>query len=321
MDLDAPASSPGERPRHLILANPQSGSAQGSRDALESWAEERGHTLVWTASLEQATTMARAAAATGQGVVAAGGDGSFQAVAQAALRSTDAPPLVGLIPLGTGNDLARSLGFTLELEHSLGAIDAGHELAMDVLEVLEPKGASPWCFNLASGGLSGQLAEALDPETKGRLGPLAYLWGGLLQRDSISPFAVELEVDGERWREERLLNVMVANGKFAAGGRRLAPPAELDDGLADVVLIPFEEQILDNLELGTAWLFGETTEARGVVHLQGKSISVRPDPPFAISLDGEAAGEGVLKLEVRPAALRVLAPPRVVRGEPETPAA
>lgn len=310
MDLDS--APPGEPPRHLILANPESGSAGGSRAGLEAWAEERDHTLVWTASSEQATTMAQAAAATGQGVIAAGGDGTFQAVAQAALRGSDSPPLVGLIPLGTGNDLARSLGFTLELEHALGAIDAGHELHMDVLAVEEPSGASPWCFNLASGGLSGRLAEALEPEVKERLGPLAYLWGGLLQRDTITPFAVELEVDGERWREERLLNVMVANGKFAAGGRKLAPPAELDDGLADVVLIPFEERILDHLELGTSWLFGETTEARGVTHLQGKSIRVRPDPPFAISLDGEAAGEGELRLEVRPGALRVLCPPRVV---------
>ena len=63
MDLDPPPEE-GTRPEHLILANPQSGSAQGSRDALEAWAGERGHTLVWTESLEQATTMAQAAAGT-----------------------------------------------------------------------------------------------------------------------------------------------------------------------------------------------------------------------------------------------------------------
>lgn len=293
----------------LVLLNPHAGTADRA-EAAELWAAERGHELIRTEGPDDARRRARDAAAAGRSIVSAGGDGTFHVIADGALSADGPPPRLGLIPLGTGNDLARSLGLPDALEDALEVIDADHALAQDVL-IVEHEGRRHSCVNVASAGFSGQLAAEMTPELKSYLGPLAYLWGGLSLGGELRPFTIDIELDEQRFRQENILNVVIANGRYAAGGFDLAPEALLDDGLFELVIVPFSEEWAARAELGVRLLASDYTQSPGVQTFRGRRLRLGSEPAMALNLDGEPIGEGPMQVTVAPGAIEVLQPHQV----------
>ena len=195
-----------------IILNPN--ARQGDRidevrELLASWPEAQ---LVVTESGGHAAGLAEAAAQDGCAtVVAAGGDGTLGEVLHGLDGHLDRVS-VGLLPLGTGNDLARTLGISPDLHDAFEQLRAAEPTPIDVMRY-RCGDRSGLFLNVAAGGFSGEVDERLTSELKQFWGPLAYLRAALETLPELSPYRLRLELDGE---EETLdaLNVVVANGRF-----------------------------------------------------------------------------------------------------------
>jgi diacylglycerol kinase (ATP) len=296
-----------------ILANPQAGSLE-SREALEQSVEGLlGARVVFTEGPEEAERQAREIAREGGHlIVAAGGDGTINDVLNG-LSEDFRRARFGILPLGTGNDLARSLAIPADLEEALEVLRAGRLAHLDVLRATltseEGDERVRHFINMATGGFSGHLNDALTDDSKSTWGPLSYLFSAIEAAQEIEGFDIEIEVSGgndgpQRYRG-RAVAVMVANGRCAAGGVQAAPEACVDDGLLDVVVL--EERPLTQLALLMPRIWaGRHLGAESVHTLRGSRARILSDRPFPFNLDGEESGGTPALFEVLPGVLETV---------------
>jgi diacylglycerol kinase (ATP) len=240
-------------------------------------------------------------------VVAAGGDGTVHEVATGLLETGFAGAM-GILPIGTGNDLARSLGVPPTLSGALELLRTGRASPVDAI-ALGPSAGSigpAFAWNAVVGGFCGRISDRMPPALKRRWGALAYLRAALAELRALRPHEVMLDLDGERLNLD-LLMLVVANGRFAGGRIPLAPGAEPDDGWIDVVAVRAVPQ-LRLAGLVPAVLAGRHLASPHVVHRRVRRVIVDAGPGFWINVDGETWREGTAELEVRPAALPFLRP-------------
>lgn len=230
--------------------------------------------------------------------IAAGGDGTVRYLA-GALRHIDRP--LGVIPLGTANDFARTLGLAGDPLGAAEAIVGGRRARID----LGVANGEPY-LNVASFGLSAAVTNRLDGETKRLWGPMSYARGGIDVLIRRHVFDVTVTVDGERHRL-RAIQVGVANGRFQGGGAVVHPDARIDDGTLDVYVV--EERPLPQL-----LLMALSVKARGhrwwqsVHFFSGRTVTVETIAPHEVSVDGELITTTPLRCEVLPGALDVFVP-------------
>lgn len=288
--------------RFAILVNP---AAAGGR-ALEVLAEARrvlegaGADLrvLQTTGLDHAGAAAAEAAASGETVVAIGGDGLVRCIA-GALR--DAPAALGIVPGGRGNDFARVLGIPFEPEAAARLLLEGRERAVDVAEV----DGSPY-VGIASLGFDSD-ANRIANETRFIRGNLVYVVAALRALAAWKHANFTVTVDGER-HECRGFTVAVGNSKAYGGGMFLIPHAELDDGRLDVFLSGAESKLRFLASLPKVFK-GTHVDNPSVRFLSGEVVQVEADRPFTVYADGDPIGELPVTVRVRPRCLRVLAPP------------
>lgn len=278
-----------------------------------------------------ARELARAAAGEGfDTVIAAGGDGTVNEVvnglAEAAMAGEGAPCL-GVLPLGTGNDLVRLLGVPADPEEAVAALRRGACRRLDVAE-MRVGGETRFFLNVAAGGFSGEVDRALTPEIKRSWGPLAYLRAAAEAVRQLDPYRVRIRFDGGEGDgggetvELSALNVVVANGRFAGGGLPVAPRAHPADGLLEVVVIPempitamvaLAPRVLAGRHLDVAEeqerdreAAGEEPEAPRLLYRRCRTVELESDPPMPWNTDGELVGECSPTFRVVPGALGVL---------------
>jgi YegS/Rv2252/BmrU family lipid kinase len=238
-------------------------------------------------------------------LVVVGGDGSVHtAVATLLSRgelSADRP--IGLIPLGTGNDLARTLGIPLDPSVAARALLAGRSRPLDLV-VDDSGGVVVNAVHLGVGAEAAEKASAL----KDRLGRAAYAVGSVAAGTGATGWHLQVVVDGVPVDvDHEVLMVAVANGRTIGGGAPLAPDASPDDGLADVV-VATSTGPLARLGFAVALRDGEHVERDDVLVVRGRSVTVTGDP-FPLNADGELAGPVTARTwTVRPAAWSLLAP-------------
>lgn len=240
-------------------------------------------------------------------VVAAGGDGTVHEVATGLLESGFSGAL-GILPIGTGNDLARSLGVPATLPAALDLLRTARAAPVDAIALAPPGGSTDPAFawNAVVGGFGGRISDRMPPAMKRRWGRLAYLRAAAAELRGLRPHAVELDLDGVRLGLD-LLMLVVANGSFAGGRIPLAPRAEPDDGWLDVVAVrPVPGLRLPGLV--SEVLRGRHLASPHVVHRRVRRVAVDAGPGFWINVDGETWRERSAVLEIRPAALRCLRP-------------
>jgi lipid kinase YegS len=186
------------------------------------------------------TAEAVAAAGRGEidGIVAGGGDGTINEVFAAAFAAgLPEGCSLGLLPLGTANDFARSAGIpTTDLTAALRIAASAPARAIDA-GLLDGR----LFVNLVSGGFGSRVTVETDPKLKKRLGGLAYALTGIAHFAELSQTEGAFRAEGFSW-EGRFLALAIGNGRSAGGGIPLCPDARLDDGLLDLMILPALER-------------------------------------------------------------------------------
>jgi len=285
-----------------VLTNPAAGRGRGSRAAAIALPRLREAGLVvhhhTTRDGDHARDLARTGVAAGmEAVVVCGGDGLVHLAAQALVGSQTA---LGIIPAGTGNDVARDLGIPRRDPQAAADVVVGsHSRTVDVARV----GATYFVTVLCAGfdSLVNERANAM----RWPRGHQRYNLATLDQLRLLEPIGYTLELDGVTRSVEAIL-VAVGNGSSYGGGLRITHGAELDDGLLDVVLF----KPVGRMELLRT--FPKLYTGRHVTHRQYEHHRVRQvtvaAPGIVAYADGERLGSLPLTIDVVPNALRVLAP-------------
>jgi YegS/Rv2252/BmrU family lipid kinase len=238
-------------------------------------------------------------------LVVAGGDGSVHTAVATLHRRGELSPVrpLGLLPLGTGNDLARTLGIPLGPAAAAQALLSGRRRALDLV-VDDAGGVVVNAVHLGVGAEAAEKASAL----KDRLGRAAYPVGSVAAGAGAPGWHLRVDVDGTTVHADgEVLMVAVANGRTIGGGVELAPVAAPDDGLVDVV-IATSTGPLARLGFAVALHGGQHAGRDDVTVLRGRSVTVSGDP-FPVNADGELAGPVTARTwTVRPAAWSLLVP-------------
>ncbi len=296
-----------------ILLNACAGSAKTGTCLPETLAGRGGVTVCTPGS--RAELAARAADALRGGcdsLVAAGGDGTIHAVVNA-LAPNFGRVCLGILPLGTGNDLARTLALPLDPAEALEVALGGAERRLDLIRAATPT-QTFWCVNAATGGFTGQVHEALTDEIKAWWGPLAYVRGAANVLPNLTGYQTSIKVDDGPLDQVEALNVIVANGRTAGGGLQVAPRANPEDGLLDLVTVRYAP-LLDLTAVAALLLAGDYLGSDQVLHQTARSVRVVSTPGMWFSIDGELLTNEPITFTVVPHALRVRVGPHY-RAEP-----
>lgn len=238
-------------------------------------------------------------------VIVVGGDGSLHLVGNLILeQGLGQTASIGLVPVGTGSDLARTLGIPKDRSAALDRVLGAEPRALDALQLTTDDGRRRFVLNVASAGISGPVDEAVNA-VPGR-GQAAYLLATLGALRRYRPAPCRVIVDGEPWHEGGVLLVAVANGTSFGRGMKIAPRARVDDGEADVVLIPPVPPWQLLFRLPQIYL---GTHLDSALVRWGRCRTVRLEPldempPF--DLDGEVFPSAAAEITVLPKALRFL---------------
>jgi lipid kinase YegS len=237
-------------------------------------------------------------------VVAGGGDGTINEVTQALIASDSAAnPSLGILPLGTANDFARSTGIRLEPEPALRLIVDSAAVSIDVGRI----GAR--CFlNVATGGFGTKITVGTPAELKRLLGGTAYLLTGLKRFNSIHSSPGRITAPGFEWSGSFLV-LAVGNGRQAGGGHVLCPHAKLNDGLLDVGILPeVERSELPNV-LNQLLHDGFSAVEQVAVRARVPWLELRSEAELHLNLDGEPITSKHFRIEVQRGAVRAHLPP------------
>lgn len=231
-------------------------------------------------------------------VVAAGGDGTLHEVING-LHGRFARTRLGLLPLGTGNDFARSIGLPATLPEALAILQNGRSARLDVVRL---SGAAERCMiNVSGGGFSALVDEKMTDERKETWGPLSDARSFLEALPEREEFAATVALDGVPL-DVRASAVFVANARYVARGIPIAPRARLDDGLLDVIILPVAS-LARIAVLAPVTLAGAHLDSEDVVFRRARTVRVESDPPMRFNADGELLPEGPLTFECLPGAV------------------
>jgi YegS/Rv2252/BmrU family lipid kinase len=294
-----------------LIVNPAAGGGRAARVApvAERTLSELGMTVrrVDTRDLDHARDLAREATAREEHVVAVSGDGLLGAIADEV--RADEHAVLGVIPGGRGNDLARVLGIPVEPADAARIVADGHTRALD-LGFVEPLdgGVGRAFVGIASLGFDSE-ANRIANEAPAWLGGLVYAYAALRALAAWTP--ARFEVHGASDGPERSFSgysVGAANSRAYGGGMRAAPAAMLDDGLLDVLMLErigklrFLTRILPKVFSGTH------VEEPSVSMFRTAEVVVRADRPFTVYADGDEVAELPVRIRALPAAVRFLVP-------------
>ena len=287
--------------RLAVIVNPTAGAgkARAALPRITAELERMGADfhVVETSSAEHARTEAVAARDSGESVGALGGDGLVGTIAGVICRSET--PLA-VLPGGRGNDLARVLGIPTEPEAAARVAIEGVEKPIDVAEV---DGTS--YVGIASCGFDSD-ANRIANDAKLVRGNLVYVYAALRALAAWKHATFQVTVDGTR-HEVTGYSVIVANSKAYGGGMYVAPQAELDDGVLDVVLCGASSKL--HFLRGLPKLFnGSHVDDPFLTFIRGEEVQVSADRPFTVYADGDPIGDLPVHVRVARQALRILVP-------------
>jgi YegS/Rv2252/BmrU family lipid kinase len=235
-------------------------------------------------------------------IVVGGGDGT---VSYAAGRVAGTNVVLGVLPLGTANDFARTLEIPNNLAEACAAIAEGKVVDID----LGRANGEPF-LNVASVGLSVSVTEALSPRLKRYIGPLAYSIATLTAYSRHKAFRARLEFpdgDHETMELDDLLQVAVGNGRHYGGGNTVSPTAGIDDHTLDIYAI-LAGPVREHVSIARLLKDGSFIKHDRVYHLTTRRVRLVTDQPLPVNLDGEIATTTPADFTIQRNAVHVVVP-------------
>jgi YegS/Rv2252/BmrU family lipid kinase len=286
--------------RALLLVNPRARRGAEGADEIAEGLRGAGLDLVVELTDDPSTfpRLIHGQAAAVDRVIVAGGDGSLNAAVQV-LAELKLP--LAVIPLGTANNLARTVGIPLDLEGATAAAAGSHRRTVDLGRV-----NGRWFCTTASIGLSVEITEELSPETKRRWGPVAYALTALKVVRRSRPFHADIAWEGGS-RHTRTVQIVVGNGRHYGAALAVAPDAAIDDARLDLYSLEVNHW-WELLKLAPYLKRGTHVRRREVEALRARAFRIHTRRPMPIDLDGELGAETPAQFEVVPRALEVFAP-------------
>jgi YegS/Rv2252/BmrU family lipid kinase len=261
-----------------------------------------------TRDLQHARELAAEAARQGETAVALSGDGLIGVIADTLRGIPDA--VLGVIPGGRGNDLARVLEIPDDVEAAAAIVADGHTRRVDLGLVQEQRpGADGQAFvGIASAGFDSD-ANRIANEAPAWLGGLGYVYGALRALVQWRParFEIELDPPGERLSFSAF-SVGAANSKAYGGGMRAAPDAMLDDGLLEVVVLESVGKLAFLTKILPKVFSGTHVREPGVRVFRAREIALGADRPFTMYADGDPIGDLPVRVRALPGAIAMLTP-------------
>lgn len=301
----------------LVIVNPIAGNGRAHNLAprVEAWLAERGRTarLMETRERGHAERLAAAAGDLGHDrIVIVGGDGTIQEVVNGMLadgqRSADQRPSIGLVPAGTGNDLVRDLGLSIDPIGSLPAAFGVEERTIDVARAEDARGQVRHFMAAGGVGFDAQVAHVMFghrmPWQKGRAGYFLSTFIELMRFRNRRLQMLLRNDDGDVLTDRVSLLVAFANGPYLGGGMQICPEADIADGMLDLC-VAGDLSRLEALRLLPGMYNGAHVGHPKVEFLRVRSVHFEGDPDALVHLDGEPFGSIPLTVSVLPLALRV----------------
>jgi len=300
-----------EKSRARVICNPLSGGGSYDPDEIREELEDLEVEWVQTEGPEDAIG---AAEEWREGLlIVAGGDGTVNDVINGLGRAGFPEGVtLGILPAGTGNDLAATLCIPEDADLAEDVIRQNRERRLDVARVRSEGIGERFFINVATGGLGAEISDANDEELKKRWGKLSYLRASLEVARNFDVREITLYLDGEE-RQVKAVNIAVGNCRYTGGGWPATPKANPEDGLLDVVIIE-TLGVADLLDLAPAVLEESGYLDRdGVLFVRAKEILVDTQPPgLEFTADGEVIGNEPAQFSVLPQALKVIVGPDYV---------
>lgn len=216
-------------------------------------------------------------------VIAAGGDGTINEVVNG-LADHEVRPKLGIIPVGTTNDFARAtLKANRSIDKAVEIITEGYMKKIDIGKVNDQ-----YFINIAGGGRLTELTYEVPSKLKTVLGQLAYYIKGVEMLPTLKPTPVRIEYDGKLFEGEVML-FLVSNTNSVGGFEKLAPKAELDDGMFDFIILK-KSTMADFVRIATQALRGEHLNDDLVIYTKANRIRVQSEEKVQLNLDGEFGG-------------------------------
>lgn len=285
-----------------IILNPNAGTADEITEFEASLQDLGEVTIRKTREAGDAKLFAEEALDNGYDlVVAAGGDGTINEVVNG-LSKDFAKARMGIIPLGTGNDFARSINVPNGAE-AVNVLKAAHIRALDVVRVTSS--FVRYFINVSAGGFSGIVNEKLTDEMKQSWGPLAYLRSAVSAIPDLTDYHTYIKFNDKPPVRLKTYNIVVANGRYVAGGIPIAPQAELDDGLLDIIIVPAESMLKLAL-LVPQILNGQHLSSDTIIYKRARKVKIDSQPGIWFNVDGELVGNEPAEFEVLPRTLEVI---------------
>jgi YegS/Rv2252/BmrU family lipid kinase len=288
-----------------LIVNPSAGGGKAGRVLADVLVALEGHGLrvrsELTRDLAHARGLAREACLAGDTVVCLSGDGMVGAVADVLREFPEA--LLGVLPGGRGNDLARVLGIPADPIEACTVVAAGFSRKLDLGEI-----DGKAFVGIASVGFDSD-ANRIANEAPAWLGGLVYAYGALRALLFWRParFQIELDPPGESYSFVGY-SVGAANSKTYGGGMRAAPDALLDDGLLDVPVLESVSKLGFLTRILPRVFSGTHVREPSVKVFRAREIAISADRPFTMYADGDPIGELPLRVCAIGGAVRVLVP-------------
>lgn len=283
--------------RAVLIVNRNARSGAIELDQIVAALEEGGidaHPIDCDRAAAGMTTAAKGADL----VIVGGGDGTLNRFAEPVVE-TGLP--LGVLPLGTANDLARTLGLPSDPIEACAVIAAGHAQLIDLGEV-----NGKLFFNVASIGLSVEVANRLTRQFKRRWGVFSYPLASMDAWKAMRSFRARITA-GERQLTLRSIQLSVGNGRYYGGGMSVSEDASIDDGMFDLYCLE-PRSLMQMAALMPAFVAGRHRTADAVHCLRAGEITVETSRPLRVNTDGEVTARTPARFRVIRHALRVFVP-------------
>lgn len=289
-----------------VIFNPTAGRGRGGKLKEEAQAL-LGPSFEWVMSQRpgHAIELAKQAAKKHEVVVAFGGDGTVGDVMRGLMQSREDPTMtheaaLGIIPVGTGNDVARNLKIPLDIRESCATILGGGVKRIDLGTI----NGTPFINNTGL-GFDAHVMRTMNTSIKFTSGRPAFILAILKVFPGFKPITVTFTADDQPQRTEKIMLVSVLNGRLYGAGMEAAPHADMDDGRLDVMIIK---------AMSKSKLFPLIVKVQNGQHighpavemLQVRSLKLSAIPPQPLNIDGEVRGLTPVEIGVLPRALKVL---------------